>query len=945
MDTSGGNSDTGTAEERKGQRERAPEAKRDLDLRQEDSENYTRSATGGNKRAKTTATTTATSARTATTTSKQEGSSQEQAMLMSTDAATDTDERRNFKGSLPSLDVEQLKPPDDDKLLGFYLVEDDYVNGTSGDDKQEISDCLVKTIKRKGFFFRNCLSRLKFDLERFIDTGEKVILEQETSPDDTMRLAFQDDGFDEQLVHDLDIKAFLKDLRTVQTWHDPQKEIRDQYLAPILPVVQSSGSGKSRLLYEVRRLKPDSERKKDLESSESKKEPEAILQNTYFRSILLSSKKPEETKLVHRESYDVIHQVEYINELESLKGVTNQSENLESKRKAEMQKLRQLVIGECKRCIFEIVKEKGGEGFDGSDVYNITLLFDEAQHLTADDGFLFRVLRWIVREKDFYKAVFPNNDHPFSFNVTAVVAGTNSSLANFFPEESGKHTGSRYLDDIPNDYHDKGTEPFPPFFMFRTQGCLSSKMTDDDSSEDISTEYGDMIRFSRPLFAKLHKEGKLKRGSEFDIAVKIVLGRTEDWITDPKSCLSVLGTRVQMGPTCTSVVSTLVEKGYAHLTYFQNKRSAYKDIPSNASFAFLPDPVCARLAMCLMDEDFSRVRPKRPLSPANSKKKVEIRGQTKTRIVEMMGRIFSDGVCLPAKGDFGDVAVALFLLFCGDILRKDQCSEHEWYEHLSITFPLWMDKIWNSPHSTNKREGWEKLKINCIQFFRISFRRSLKELSDGSFLESLFVKGCAVYAPTNAEAIDLVIPCQVPDLVHVKSYDYIPVFVSVKNYAYLSPAEASNFLYQSYKALNDAGVVKGLLLLGIAGQEGKGLECSKYEDSWKDNYPDQANVLISAENWPDATNIFDKLYVGIFCLHDDQFGINQMLLNASFLKDKQVAEVYSMHSELINSRRINGKVDDSAFPTRYRKNAKDYYDETYGCVSEYAQRIDQLKKK
>lgn len=110
-------------------------------------------------------------------------------------------------------------------------------------------------------------------------------------------------------------------------------------------------------------------------------------------------------------------------------------------------------------------------------------------------------------------------------------------------------------------------------------------------------------------------------------------------------------------------------------------------------------------------------------------------------------------------------------------------------------------------------EQWKGHTINCIQFFRLSFRSALKELGDSTFLKSLYMKGCAIYCPTNTEAIDLVMPCY-----HAGNDECIPIFVSVKTYAQLYVKEVNDFLQTSYDALKGLGIDRGLLLLGIAGQ-------------------------------------------------------------------------------------------------------------------------------
>ena len=127
-----------------------------------------------------------------------------------------------------------------------------------------------------------------------------------------------------------------------------------------------------------------------------------------------------------------------------------------------------------------------------------------------------------------------------------------------------------------------------------------------------------------------------------------------------------------MGPTTAAVVSELVATGYAHLTGF-DQVSAAEDAPGRSSFAFFPDPVCARIAMCLLMDDkfvFGWDGGKSPTALDSKHGVREICGAPKKAVVEMFGRIFLSGHCRPAKGDFGEVAVALYLLLCGDTLQK-----------------------------------------------------------------------------------------------------------------------------------------------------------------------------------------------------------------------------------------------------------------------------------
>ena len=83
-----------------------------------------------------------------------------------------------------------------------------------------------------------------------IDIVKAICGETRTAP---VRLAEQDFGFTTKLVHDLDVKTLDEKITNVEQWHY-EENVRDKYLAPLLPIIQSSGTGKSRLLHSIRHL-------------------------------------------------------------------------------------------------------------------------------------------------------------------------------------------------------------------------------------------------------------------------------------------------------------------------------------------------------------------------------------------------------------------------------------------------------------------------------------------------------------------------------------------------------------------------------------------------------------------------------------------------------------------------------------------------------------------
>jgi len=828
------------------------------------------------------------------------------------------------------------KPPAIRDFLGDLINDDEYKEGVSAETKLKMGNVSVAGLMLSQ---QESQKLLKFDVGEFLKSGKKLPYAPPSVDVVGLRNASQNYGFSKKLVHDRDVIRFMARLETVGAWHYDEK-VRSTYMAPILPIIQSSGTGKSRLIFEARSLLRSHGRP--------------------CRSILLTTKDAEKVKeeLIDSErkaaekteagkDTDRNSEPRKLKSYDEVYTVTEEKVLALSPRSG----LREFIIKQCcLACQDENVDVQGGIANGAIDV---TLFFDEAQYLTTNKGFLFRVLRYIVREKSFPGNLLQRktkgevhvvglNQAIDRFNVTVVLAGTNSSLGELFPETDTPSNGSRYLDSS-GEYYDEGETPFSPFFIFRTQGCFSNENASSNagngpSETNTPSEYENMIRFSRPLFHLLHTEQRLNRNEEYDIALKILLGKPLDWAKDERSCFSVLATRVQMGATNTSVVSDLVSKGYAHLTYFRSKSGSDSGIPSLASFTCAPDPVCARIAMCLMDQSFSIEGDS--VDSESTKSRLAIVGASKTDVVSTMGKIFSSGLCLPAKGDVGEIAIALYLLFCGDILRaRMNQGLSRCYHVLSVDFSSWMKLVWGGGEAEldaalRHDDPWEGLQVNCIQFFRYSIQSSLEEMEKDTFLESLYLKGCGIYCPTNFEAIDHALSCL--DSKNTNQNGYVGLYISGKNYAYLSPQDAVDYLLKSYKTMKKKGISKGLLLLGIVGQDRNTSDritlCRNYEEKWRESQSEDDDAIEALVTATETKDIRTAFRVGFFCLHSDGFGINRMLNDLSSVKDQQTAEIYSIHSELIH-KQVSRENENDKERSRYRrKDARDFYNDTVGIV-------------
>jgi hypothetical protein len=195
--------------------------------------------------------------------------------------------------------------------------------------------------------------------------------------------------------------------------------------------------------------------------------------------------------------------------------------------------------------------------------------------------------------------------------VIGVFSGTSSAILNYTipsdlvtDDKLEKASPSRGLRDF-KSFYTRGSKIFEPFFTLTTIAVLKTTNEIENQSDheksipfeiENQSDYEKSIPYGRPLFAIMHANKVLQDKIE-TILSRLLLdtGKQEfDWTEQPESLLSVLATRVQMGSTNLSVVSNLVAKGYANLT----------GVTCNtATFVYMPDPVCARLAMCMMDEN------------------------------------------------------------------------------------------------------------------------------------------------------------------------------------------------------------------------------------------------------------------------------------------------------------------------------------------------------
>ena len=220
----------------------------------------------------------------------------------------------------------------------------------------------------------------------------------------------------------------------------------------------------------------------------------------------------------------------------------------------------------------------------------LVLMFDEAHYLLAPytfpdsgrrfDALCFRVVRrWICLKRN--------------TQIVAVFTGTSTKLRNFkiLDDLENKVTDSRDARvKLKDEFYDRGMKEFEAFYMTTTIGSLGKE---PGSTMSYNSEYSEAVPFGQPLFAAM-KPNDLSAGLAM-IVCRMVLDPSK-WEAEENSWISILGTRVQMGQTPIEIASHLVGYGYMNLVGVNDKV---------ARTCFMPDPVCARLAICLMDENWN----------------------------------------------------------------------------------------------------------------------------------------------------------------------------------------------------------------------------------------------------------------------------------------------------------------------------------------------------
>jgi len=586
------------------------------------------------------------------------------------------------------------------------------------------------------------------------------------------------------LTHDFDLHMFCRSVDSVfDTFYNlPEDKKEDIYSGPYFVFVQSSGMGKTKILYEYKK-QTEAWQKDANQGATWKYRPEAKI-------VLCRAKRNDEEKNV----YDNFLQLK-----------STEEDSFEANRSKCFDQLDKLVEGMTNEYVVLMFDE--AQYLLGKGSYSNGLGTDKDEEKMGtnkvEDAFLFRLVRLWLCWKRVHK-------------IVAVFSGTTAKLKNFIIEddlERELQTDSREA-STNEQYYSRGKNMFMPFFTTTTIGCLRMRQNKLEKMDKSLTEHEAAVPYGRPLFATMSP-------SDYQAFLPIVLKRMvlsedqQNWKNNKSVWLNILGTRVQMGQTSFEIASKLVAGAYMNIVGLQNDRGDVLK-KNSAQICYMPDPVCARLAMCLMDENWSMT--------TNTGKTT---GQAKTWWVSRMKEIFANKICTPEKGDLGEVMVALYFLFCADIIRGEADSD---YSTFSVPLEKWIDKLVSGGcESTQGHNQTAKLgsSLKQVTFGAIQVCRNYLRLNDFSwtslgekdFLKNLYKSGVGFYVFPGCSTIDLVFPLWLAE-----KDQYLPMLVSVKSHVYFGPSaakkecEAMAKRAEEAKSEHNQGV---LCILAIFGSETK----------------------------------------------------------------------------------------------------------------------------
>jgi hypothetical protein len=291
-------------------------------------------------------------------------------------------------------------------------------------------------------------------------------------------------------------------------------------------------------------------------------------------------------------------------------------------------------------------------------------------------------------------------------------------------------------------------------------------------------------------------------------------------------------------------------------------------------------------------------------------------GEDKTTWMSWATQLFSTGLCHPQNGDLGEVAAALYMLFCGDVLRsKLRPTNHQnksLYKTFSVELMAWfgkMDPAFNSKTEiTEKRKrgsiprrlkdsigppkkhvNWSKGTVSFIQVCRNYMRISMNQLASSQCLRHMYQSGCAFYMYGNCPAIDIAASICVEGTYH-------PLVVSVKTRLVFTPGEAESTCVAMTAALQNANIPSGICILLLIG----------LEEAADTTYANRLHINHLTSKDVESCIISKVVVVP----KEDSFGVTNFIRQTT-VGGNGTSEVYASHSFLSNFLNLEGEVKDT----------------------------------
>jgi hypothetical protein len=292
----------------------------------------------------------------------------------------------------------------------------------------------------------------------------------------------------------------------------------------------------------------------------------------------------------------------------------------------------------------------------------------------------------------------------------------------------------------------------------------------------------------------------------------------------------------------------------------------------------------------------------------------------------------STGMCRPNKGDLVETASALYLLFCGDMLRA--CSNksdakdgayHTFQVQVLEFLKVAIDPSSAPGSSSSSSEDASTVDpaVSFIQVCRNHARPSFKDMFSPSSLEWLYNAACACYCYDCCPAIDLYAPIR-----YVKEGKacFVPLVVSVKARRTMSPAERTAALAAMKEVVEEGPKKLGICVLFIIGlNEPESDETGFYNDKGE---------KIDTPNKLDMSLIS---YVQVSVPSDDVFGLSDVVTQTTVDCDAKT-EVYTSHGFLhAHSLEKDTSKITSLLRTKAKKAEKNYLKElceAFGSVKD-----------